>query len=137
MQMKTLVISAGLALATALAGCSSDGAVRLFSNDYGARSDAGYSLPAIPIYKVDRKYHRQVVRYPSDEKPGTIIVDTGEKHLYLIMEDGKATVRPRTLRAADLAGILGPSPVGPVTIEEMNEAIAEAAVERFKRAVKS
>ena len=90
MQMKTLVISAGLALATALAGCSSDGAVRLFSNDYGARSDAGYSLPAIPIYKVDRKYHRQVVRYPSDEKPGTIIVDTGEKHLYLIMEDGKA-----------------------------------------------
>lgn len=54
-----------------------------------------------------------------------------------IMEDGKATVRPRTLRAADLAGILGPSPVGPVTIEEMNEAIAEAAVERFERAVKS
>lgn len=53
-----------------------------------------------------------------------------------IMEDGKATVRPRTLRAVDLAGFLGPSPVGPVSVEDMNDAIAEAAAERFKRAVK-
>lgn len=51
-------------------------------------------------------------------------------------DDLTAIVRPRTLRAADLAGFLGPSPVGPVTIEQMNEDIAEAAVERFKRAVK-
>ena len=90
MRMKPLVIAAGLALATALAGCSSDGAIRLFSNDYGARTDAGYNLPAIPIYKVDRKYHRQVVRYQTDEKPGTIIVDTSQKFLYFIMEDDKA-----------------------------------------------
>lgn len=54
-----------------------------------------------------------------------------------IMEDGKVTVRPRTLRAADLAGILGPPPNGKsLTIEEINDAIADAAVERFKRAVK-
>lgn len=50
------------------------------------------------------------------------------------LEDGKATVRPRNVRAVDLAGMLGPSPVGPMTIEEMNEGIAKAVGERFRRA---
>lgn len=53
-----------------------------------------------------------------------------------VLDEGKATVRPRKLRAVDLAGILGPSPVGPVTIEEMNEAIGDAIVERYERAVR-
>ena len=54
-----------------------------------------------------------------------------------IMEDGKATVRPRTLRAVDLAGFLGKPPNGvSLTVEEMDEAIAEAVIERFNRAVK-
>ena len=51
------------------------------------------------------------------------------------VEDGKATVKPRTLRAVDLAGLLGPSPVGPVSVEDMNEAIGDAVVERFERAL--
>jgi len=50
-----------------------------------------------------------------------------------IVEDGKATVRPRTQRAVDLAGFLGPSPVGPVAVEDMNEAGAQAAIDRFER----
>lgn len=51
-----------------------------------------------------------------------------------IIEDGKATVKPRTLRAVDLAGILGPPPNGRIaTIEEMNEAIGQAVAERFER----
>lgn len=50
--------------------------------------------------------------------------------------DGTATIKPRTLRAVDLAGFLGPSPVGPVSIEQMNDGIAEAVAERFARAVK-
>ena len=54
-----------------------------------------------------------------------------------VLDDGKATVTPRkALRAADLVGILGPSPVGPVTIEQMHEAVVEAAVERSARAMK-
>lgn len=54
-----------------------------------------------------------------------------------IMDDGKAIVRPRTLRAVDLAGFLGKPPSGvSLTIEEMDDAIAEAVVERFERAVK-
>jgi len=51
-----------------------------------------------------------------------------------IVEDGKATVKPRTRRAVDLIGLLGKPPNGRhVTIEEMDEAIAEAVAERFER----
>ena len=53
-----------------------------------------------------------------------------------IIEDGKAIVKPRTLRAVDLAGILAPSPVGPVSIEEINAGIAEAAAQSVMRSLK-
>lgn len=90
MQMKNVLLAAGLALMTALAGCSTDGASSMFTSDYGARRDLGYQLPAIPIYKMDRKYHRQVVSYPTSEVPGTIIVDTNARFLYFVMPQGKA-----------------------------------------------
>jgi lipoprotein-anchoring transpeptidase ErfK/SrfK len=89
-RLKPIFVAAALALTAALAGCTSDGALSIFSSNYGAVRDAGYQLPSIPIYKVDRKYHRQIVRYDTDEKPGTIIVDTGQKFLYLVMKDGRA-----------------------------------------------
>lgn len=90
MRIKSLVIVAAVALTTALAGCTSDGSLTMFSSDYGSKKDSGYQLPSIPIYKVDRKFHRQIVRYETKEKPGTIVVDTGAKHLYLVQKDGKA-----------------------------------------------
>jgi len=39
---------------------------------------------------VDPKYDRQIVAYAGDEKPGTIIIDTPNKFLYLVQEEGKA-----------------------------------------------
>ena len=87
--MKSFFAVAAVALSVALAGCTSDGG-SIFTSNYGSVRDAGYQLPAIPIYKVDRKYHRQIVNYTTKEKPGTIIVDTGAKHLYFVMKDGKA-----------------------------------------------
>ncbi len=90
MQMKTLVLAAGLALATAVSGCSTFGSYKVFSSDYGSRTDAGYRLPSIPIYKVPKKYHRQIVAYSGGEKPGTIIVDTTDKYLYFVLPDGEA-----------------------------------------------
>lgn len=77
-------------MATTLAGCSTDGALSFFTNDYGARTDAGYRLPAVPITKVPRKFQRQTVRFDTAEKPGTIIIDTTEKHLYFVLPEGKA-----------------------------------------------
>ncbi len=79
-----------LAGATALTGCTSDGSPNIFSSEYGSRKDAGYQLPSLPIHQVPRKYHRQVVKYDTAEKPGTVIVDTKEKHLYFVMPGGKA-----------------------------------------------
>lgn len=90
MKTKTIFVAAGLAVATALAGCTSSGTINMFSSSYGSTKDSGYQLPAIPISKVPRKYHRQVVRYETKEDPGTIIVDTNEKFLYFVMPEGKA-----------------------------------------------
>ena len=51
-----------------------------------------------------------------------------------IVEGDKAIVRPRKLRAVDLAGILGPPPSGKsLSIEEMDEAIMEAVAEDDER----
>ena len=89
MKVRSFLAVAALGLATALAGCSTDG-MKVFTSEYGSATDAGYQLPSIPISKVPRKYLRQVVKYDTAEQPGTIIVDTTEKHLYLVMPDGKA-----------------------------------------------
>ena len=90
MRIKPVLIAAGLALATALAGCSTDGAMTMFTGDYAARKDAGYRLAAVPIAKVPAKYRRQIVRLDTAERPGTVIVDTTDKHLYLVLSEGKA-----------------------------------------------
>jgi lipoprotein-anchoring transpeptidase ErfK/SrfK len=45
---------------------------------------------SIPHTPPDPKFDRQVVNYATDEAPGTIIIDTGNKFLYYVMEDGQA-----------------------------------------------
>ena len=40
--------------------------------------------------RLDAKFMRQVVPYSTDEKVGTIVVNTGEKFLYLVLGKGKA-----------------------------------------------
>lgn len=90
MKLRSLFILCAAALATALAGCSIGGTYKVFPLAYKAETDAGYQLPSIPIYKVPQRYHRQIIRYESDQKPGTIIVDPKEKFLYFILDDNKA-----------------------------------------------
>lgn len=63
-------------------------------------------------------------------------LEEGTQVEWTLDDSGKVTVKPRKLRAVDLAGILGPSPVGPLTVEEMNEGIAQAVLERFERSTK-
>jgi lipoprotein-anchoring transpeptidase ErfK/SrfK len=48
------------------------------------------SVGAVGHPPVDPKYDRQVVAYTGEEMPGTIIIDTPNKFLYLVQEDGKA-----------------------------------------------
>jgi len=95
----------GLMATLALAGCSTSSesasvedkaagpivqTAQIFDDAYGVTSDAGYSLPAIPIQRVKPEFRRQIVSYQSDERPGTIIVNTRERHLYYILPGGKA-----------------------------------------------
>ena len=82
------MIVASLALITALSGCMTAGF--LYTADYGATTDAGYRVPAIPITKVPSQFRRTIISLDTPEKPGTIIVDTGTKHLYFILPEGKA-----------------------------------------------
>lgn len=56
----------------------------------------------------------------------------GDRVDFVLGKDGTATLRPAKRSLLDLCGMLkydGP----PVTIEQMNEDIARAAVERFRR----
>ena len=57
---------------------------------YGARVDNGFALPGIPVKALPKRLLRQQVRYRTAEKPGTIIVDTKDRYLYLVQPGGSA-----------------------------------------------
>ncbi|NGO63447.1 L,D-transpeptidase [Rhizobium daejeonense] len=57
---------------------------------YGLISDEGHTLPEIPLDRVDARYLRQEVSYQTVEAPGTIVVDTKARFLYLVQANGKA-----------------------------------------------
>lgn len=60
------------------------------NQNYAALVDGKYNLPAIPTAKVPTEYQRQIVDFPSNEAPGTVIINPRSKHLYFIMGDNKA-----------------------------------------------
>ena len=61
-------------------------------------------------------------------------LEEGTQVEWTLDDKGTATVKPRKLKAVDLAGFLGKPPSGVhLTIEEMNEATGEAVAERFRR----
>ena len=57
---------------------------------YAALPDNGFTVPAVPVAKVDPEMLRQDVAYPSDQPPGTVIIDPSTKHLYLVTQKGHA-----------------------------------------------
>jgi len=61
-----------------------------YASIYAAVEDEGYQLPAIRFDKVDPKFLRQMVDDPTGEPVGSIIVNTAEKFLYLVLPAGKA-----------------------------------------------
>ncbi len=90
--MRIKLLAVAVLMAASLAGCTFDSMPggQVFSNAYGARTDAGYKIPSIPLSKLPSKYRRQTVNFQTSEKPGTIIVDTANKHLYFVEGGGKA-----------------------------------------------
>ncbi len=59
-------------------------------------------------------------------------LDTGTR-IEWIVENGQATVRPRKLRAIDLAGILHRQGMKPLSAEEMDQAVGEYLAEDDRR----
>jgi lipoprotein-anchoring transpeptidase ErfK/SrfK len=50
--------------------------------------------PASPVapteHQIDPAFLPALVDYPTAEKPGTIVIDTGARYLYLVLDGGKA-----------------------------------------------
>jgi lipoprotein-anchoring transpeptidase ErfK/SrfK len=59
---------------------------------FAQRQDAGDQpgLVADDSYQLDPEWQKQAVLYRTTEAPGTIIVSTAERHLYLIQPGGRA-----------------------------------------------
>ena len=57
---------------------------------YGPRLDEPHPLPATDISEVDARFLRREVAYYGREEPGTVVVDTTARHLYLVREGGRA-----------------------------------------------
>ncbi|MGL5734357.1 MAG: L,D-transpeptidase family protein [Beijerinckiaceae bacterium] len=79
--------------ALGLAGCAGGDTMSLAeaSRVYGPLPNEKFPVPAVDVTKVDPKYFRATIPYPSNEEPGTIIVDPGNYYVYRIEGDGKAT----------------------------------------------
>ncbi|QDC02015.1 L,D-transpeptidase [Mesorhizobium sp. 8] len=57
---------------------------------YAALTDGGFAVPAVPYQKVKAEFRRQIVVDPTGEAPGTIVVHTQERLLYLVQPGGDA-----------------------------------------------
>jgi lipoprotein-anchoring transpeptidase ErfK/SrfK len=57
---------------------------------YAQLEDGGHVIPAIPYTQMDPKYYRQRVIDPTGETPGTVVVDTPGRFLYLVEQGGTA-----------------------------------------------
>jgi lipoprotein-anchoring transpeptidase ErfK/SrfK len=55
-----------------------------------ARADAPVAAAQPARDSVDPRFDRQIVDYDGPEKPGTVIINTPERMLYLVQSDGKA-----------------------------------------------
>nr|WP_223218311.1 L,D-transpeptidase [Rhizobium wenxiniae] len=57
---------------------------------YAAIEGEQFPIKAADLKRVDPRYYRQEVAYPTQELPGTIVVDTKNRFLYLVQENGRA-----------------------------------------------
>ncbi|WP_026612684.1 L,D-transpeptidase [Ensifer aridi] len=87
-----------LLVLAALAGCATSTAQQprprgpdpYYMTMYGPIPEEMFPLPATDISKVDPRFLRQQVPYPTHKPPGTIVIDTPNKYLYLVQDGGMA-----------------------------------------------
>jgi lipoprotein-anchoring transpeptidase ErfK/SrfK len=96
---KAAAAAATLAAATSFACSASANPLSLFGPSY----ESNMAAPAFGYAPVDRaapqqeersdlsaRFRRQIVNYPTNERPGTIVIDTPNTYLYLVLGNGRA-----------------------------------------------
>lgn len=85
------LVKGGLALgAAAMAGAPVLAATPSKSYFSGTAVDNGVTYRTTNFARIDKVWHRQIVRYYSPEPAGTVVVDTSHHFLYLIVENQTA-----------------------------------------------
>jgi len=96
---RALLAGAASLAALSLAGCATNGATLEAETPripddvlamYAALPNERFPIPAARIDLVDPQYWRQIVPDPTGERPGTIVVDTANRFLYLVRDGGQA-----------------------------------------------
>ncbi|WP_164919457.1 L,D-transpeptidase [Hansschlegelia zhihuaiae] len=57
---------------------------------YGAKPGEPFEVQPVDLRKMNPKNLKQEVDFPTDQPPGTIVVDPHSRFLYLVQENGKA-----------------------------------------------
>jgi len=57
---------------------------------YAAVEGEPFPVQEVDLTQVDPKYWRREVSYSTPERPGTVVVDPGERYAYLVLEEGRA-----------------------------------------------
>jgi len=57
---------------------------------YAAMPNERFPIPAVDLRRIEPQFWRQIVDDPTGERPGTIVVHTDGRFLYLVQENGKA-----------------------------------------------
>ncbi len=89
----TLALAAcapGAGVTMALSPLAQPAAASDYAAMYAAVPDNGTTVPAVPFEQVPPQFLRQPVAYSTDQPVGTIIIDPGAKHLYLITAKNQA-----------------------------------------------
>jgi lipoprotein-anchoring transpeptidase ErfK/SrfK len=90
---RSFLVGAGASLgALGLAGCVTGGMSPAEARRvYGPVADPKFPIPAVNLDKLNPKYYRRTVDYPSKEPVGTIIIDPKNYYVYRIEGNNKAT----------------------------------------------
>lgn len=86
MQVKTILSAVAI---VAAAGSFGAGAANAESQSGSVYNNVKYNFGS-NTWKMDSKYLPAEVSYTSSEKPGTVIISTRKKYLYVVQEGGKA-----------------------------------------------
>ena len=85
-------------IAVLLGGCASQGGIPFGSGfnplenatAYGPINDHGHEIPGLDLTRIDPGVLRRQVAFAGPYRPGTIVVNIAERHLYLVQPGGVA-----------------------------------------------